>query len=237
MINEDIPIHYYPPPIQVHDESPPICVLPHCNPHPQDINDQFETEEQQDNPRICSEVGCTPNIIPGRPAKDCVPPACYPPQHDHYDENEYSSDTQEGVDITIECNGNEHVMVESPPICVPPHCYPSNLPGHEHQALPNDNEDENQSPPICVPPRCNPHSTFEEDERGRFQEDRPFTIQTDQEREQEYLSAHPEIVTTQDVEVEEGDDDEDKPICMPPICVPPAKSAPFFPCGEGEQDN
>jgi len=173
-----------------------------------------------------------------RPAQDCVPPACYPPQHDHYDENEYKSDTQEGVDITIECNGNEHVMDESPPICVPPHCYPSNLPGHEHQALPNDDEDEDQSPPICVPPRCDSHSTFEADKQGRIQEDQPFTIQKDQEREQEYLNAHPEIVTTQDVEVEEGADDDDKPICMPPICVPPARSASVLvPCGEGEQDD
>jgi len=127
-------------------------------------------------------------------------------------------------------------MDESPQICVPPHCYPSNLPGHEHQALPND-EDEEQSAPICVPPHCYSHSTFEEDEQGRI-EDQPFTIQTDQEREQEYLSAHPEIVTTQEVEVEEGDDDEDKPICMPPICVPPAKSAPILvPYGEGDQDD
>ena len=72
-----------------------------------------------------------------------------------------------------------------------------------------------------------------------------FTIQTDQEREHEYLSLRPEIVTmqeytpgsNQDVVNEEGDDDEDKPICMPPICVPPAKSAPIFiPCDEAEED-
>jgi hypothetical protein len=36
---------------------------------------------------------------------------------------------------------------------------------------------------------------------------------------------------------EEGEDDEDRPVCMPPICVPPAKSAPIFvPCNEAEDD-
>jgi hypothetical protein len=44
--------------------------------------------------------------------------------------------------------------------------------------------------------------------------------------------------STLDVEDEKGDEDEDKPICMPPICVPPAMSAPIFiPCDEAEEED
>jgi hypothetical protein len=42
--------------------------------------------------------------------------------------------------------------------------------------------------------------------------------------------------SNQDVENEEEEDD--GPICMPPICVPPAKSAPVFvPCDEAEEED
>jgi hypothetical protein len=78
----------------------------------------------------------------------------------------------------------------------------------------------------------------------RIEKDQVFTIQTDQEREHDLLESHPEIVTMQEYtsgsnqDDEDGDEDEDKPICMPPSCVPAVKSAPIFiPCDGAEEED
>jgi hypothetical protein len=78
----------------------------------------------------------------------------------------------------------------------------------------------------------------------RIEKDQVFTIQTDQEREHEYLDSHPEIFTMQEYtpgsqqDDEVGDEEEDKTVCMPPICAPPAKPAPIFvPCDEAEDED
>ena len=199
--------------------SPPICVPPHCFPHQQDYDNAIEIGTVAENTGL--EKGDQSPPI-------CVSPQCYP-----------------------------HEPGETPPICVPPHCFPHPPPGHHHDHD-HHQEEENgmiidatatleleevyQSPPICVPPHCFPHSTTERDEKDKA--DQPFTIQTDQEREHEYLSLHPEIVSwhnyipTQEEEDENEDEDGGKPICMPPICLPPAKSAPIHvPCHKAEEED
>lgn len=101
---------------------------------------------------------------------------------------------------------------QSPTICVPPHCYPSNLPGYHPLPAPTDEG----HPPICISPHCYPHSTHHD--IRIYEEYQSFTIQTDQEREHEYLSLHPEIVSlhnyisTQEEEDKDEDEDEDTPI-------------------------
>jgi len=75
-------------------------------------------------------------------------------------------------------------------------------------------------------------------------QDQQFTIQTEQGREGEYLDSHSEIMIMQDHtpdsehEVENEQEDEDEPICMPPVCIPPPKSAPIsIPCDEVEEED
>ena len=194
------------------DESPPICVPPHCCPHQLvDYGHDGSTLHTNTN----SVVDQSESLAPDEPRQQ--PPHCHP-------------------------------TGETPPICLPPHCYPHPPPGHHHGHDHDHDHHENhyiqnpeadlqtrtmvshltssdqyqvysQTPPICDPPHCHPHGS-------------EMMIQTDQQREDDYLSTNPEYhryrvpekavigITSMD----EEDRKEDESICMPPICVPPVES-------------